>query len=532
MFTCDTHDKNALTSLISQLACYIYAGDNVFVIGDSHVGKTFFIHELISHLCDEPATLSYTSTAKTGAVKYNLADNGCVNYYDFSNISDSHDIRYEQLTSNDYDINLFECADPICDGTVIPHISVSIVARKGEMCTISIEASAQYASRMKRFCYFIEFLQLHNIDDAICKNVAGDATARKYYRIIPNSKQISQTGLKNKPLANNLIVMSDETHLPSDYGTNPDSYIDLSKTTITSFCAIAKKLHNAGVTVPKIHAADITNMFLLLEDFGSNRFGADFFAQSDVESGYQSAMDMLLHLAELSYEKDIDMEFTTKNPRLTSTHSYTHQINRYSLDNYAEDLTVLLDWYYPEIHKHEASIFLRETFTDIWKPHLEALIKDKIVLSLRDFHSPNMFWLPEKKGIERIGVIDFQDAYYGHMAYDLVSLLMDARFDLPKEYHDKWLYDYVKKAARCIDNFNEEEFLLNYWRIGAQRNSRILGVFIRLLRRDNKDGYIKNIPRVWRYLMYCLSHPGLHDLKQWYELHLTKKSLAYIASIN
>jgi aminoglycoside/choline kinase family phosphotransferase len=138
---------------------------------------------------------------------------------------------------------------------------------------------------------------------------------------------------------------------------------------------------------------------------------------------------------------------------------------------------------------------------------------------LRDYHSPNLMWLPERRGLKRVGLIDTQDAVLGHPAFDLASLLQDARVDVDFAVADKLLDKYcaLRKGA---PGFDETSFRSAYAFFGAQRATKILGIFARLAKRDGKRGYLRHMPRVSRYLERNLTHPRLLALRQWYDRHL------------
>ena len=136
---------------------------------------------------------------------------------------------------------------------------------------------------------------------------------------------------------------------------------------------------------------------------------------------------------------------------------------------------------------------------------------------MRDFHSPNIIWLGERAGIARVGIIDFQDAVLGPAAYDLVSLLQDARVDVP-EALELALADPLHQgaAARPTSQFDPASFAELYAIMSAQRNTRLLGTFARLNRRDGKPQYLRHQPRIWTYLSRSLAHPALSALREWY----------------
>jgi hypothetical protein len=149
---------------------------------------------------------------------------------------------------------------------------------------------------------------------------------------------------------------------------------------------------------------------------------------------------------------------------------------------------------------------------------------------LRDFHSPNLLWLPEREGIARVGLLDFQDAVWGPPAYDVASILMDARVDVSEELELKLLSRYAIGRKTANADFDLDEFVRCYRTLGVQRASKILGIFARLNKRDNKPQYLAHLPRVWNYLARALAHPSLAKLKTWYEANVPPPVAAELAS--
>ena len=139
---------------------------------------------------------------------------------------------------------------------------------------------------------------------------------------------------------------------------------------------------------------------------------------------------------------------------------------------------------------------------------------------LRDFHSPNLIWLDERPDIARVGIIDFQDAVLGPAAYDLVSLLQDARVDVPEQLELALLTRYIKARRATDDSFDPAQFAELYAVMSAQRNTRLLGTFARLNRRDGKPQYLRHQPRIWTYLTRSLAHPVLARAREWYSANV------------
>ena len=142
--------------------------------------------------------------------------------------------------------------------------------------------------------------------------------------------------------------------------------------------------------------------------------------------------------------------------------------------------------------------------------------------TLRDYHSPNLIWLPEREGLKRVGIIDFQDCVMGHPAYDVVSLLQDARVTVPDEMELRLLGHYAQLRKVASPDFDMPAFARAYAILGAQRATKILGIFARLDKRDHKPAYLAHLPRVTRYLRKNLAHPALALLRDWHKANLPR----------
>jgi aminoglycoside/choline kinase family phosphotransferase len=160
-----------------------------------------------------------------------------------------------------------------------------------------------------------------------------------------------------------------------------------------------------------------------------------------------------------------------------------------------------------------------QSFEAIWKKLIAVSKPVQPVWMLRDFHSVNLIWMPERKGLQRVGIIDTQDAVMGHAAYDAVSLIQDARHDVAVELQEE-LYGRYLALRAATGGFDAASFARDYAISGAQRASRLLGTFTRLGERDGKHQYLRHRPRVARYLMQNLRHPALAELADWYRAYL------------
>jgi aminoglycoside/choline kinase family phosphotransferase len=185
----------------------------------------------------------------------------------------------------------------------------------------------------------------------------------------------------------------------------------------------------------------------------------------------------------------------------------------YSHEVLMRELTIWADWYAPfALGSGAEAQSAAEEFLALWKELIQTLPPFPPVVVLRDYHADNLFWLPSRNGTDRVGLLDFQDAVVGSPAYDLVSLLQDARRDVPGELEEALLDYYVRGMSTASGDFRTAYELL-----GAQRNCKILGIFVRLARRDGKEMYLNFLPRVRGYLRRNLAHPALAGLRAWYE---------------
>jgi aminoglycoside/choline kinase family phosphotransferase len=201
--------------------------------------------------------------------------------------------------------------------------------------------------------------------------------------------------------------------------------------------------------------------------------------------------------------------------RIPVTIDHTHEVPDFDPTAMKIETRLLVDWYLPWAREgKDASARERDDYASIWHDLTMTLADAERHLLLRDFHSPNLIWRDHEVGLKRVGLIDFQDAMIGPTAYDVASLAMDARVTVPDALHDA-LLDYYIDLRRKQGPFDEEAFRLALAIMAAQRNCKLAGLWVRLLKRDGKPGYLKHMPRTLHYLDIALAHPALADLRQW-----------------
>jgi aminoglycoside/choline kinase family phosphotransferase len=204
---------------------------------------------------------------------------------------------------------------------------------------------------------------------------------------------------------------------------------------------------------------------------------------------------------------------------LTVEPGIDYKLPRYDLEALLIEAELLLDWYLPKLEA-KVSDTKRDAYLALWRDALLPAIEPEPTWVLRDFHSPNLLWLPQRRETARLGILDFQDALIGPAAYDLASLLQDARVDVSEQAELALLGRYVRGRSRTDPNFDAAQFIRLYVTLAAQRASKILGIFARLDMRDGKPQYLRHLPRVWGYLQRSLGHPALESLNAWYIAHV------------
>jgi aminoglycoside/choline kinase family phosphotransferase len=267
------------------------------------------------------------------------------------------------------------------------------------------------------------------------------------------------------------------------------------------FARIAGYLHRLGLSAPQIYAHDVEAGFMLLEDFGDMTFTRALAEGLDEKRLYRLAVDLLVQLHRRWDSEGVAQEAKNLPP--------------YDEARYLQEALLLTDWYWPAIFGSACPKSVREQFESAWKSALPAADAVPTTLVLRDFHVDNLILLEGREGVSACGLLDFQDAVLGPRSYDLVSLLEDARRDIDATLAQEMCRRYLD----AFPEVDDQSFRRSYAILGAQRSTKIIGIFTRLLVRDSKGQYLRHIPRVWRILAGDLEHPALAGLSNWFEEH-------------
>jgi N-acetylmuramate 1-kinase len=282
----------------------------------------------------------------------------------------------------------------------------------------------------------------------------------------------------------------------------PYSQIAHLAESVIPFVAIDRLLRSRGFCAPEIEAADLDAGFLLIEHLGSE--GVLDAAGEPIAERYLAAAELL---AELHGEEwPVQAE---------AAPGLVHQIPPYDRSALTIETELLLDWYLPHVWERPASERERAAFGRAWEDVFALLETSEKSLVLRDYHSPNLIWRAEHAGRDRIGLIDFQDALIGPAAYDVASLAQDARVTIGPEFEARIVEAYMR-ARMAAGAFDREAFERDYAIMAAQRMTKVIGIFVRLKKRDGKAGYLRHLPRLAAYLKRSLAHPALAPVAQCY----------------
>jgi N-acetylmuramate 1-kinase len=314
------------------------------------------------------------------------------------------------------------------------------------------------------------FLAQHGWGRGDRRPLAGDASFRRYDRLTMDGK--------------NAVLMDAP---PPQEDVRP-------------FVRIAELLHNLGYSAPRIYAADVSQGLLLLEDLGDDTYTRLLRASHDERTLYTLAIDLQIDL----HRKFVPGRYAGLPP--------------FDDARALREVSLLLDWYWPATQDEKLTSALRESYLSAWREVLPKRHSAPDTLVLFDFHVDNLMLLPGRSSISACGLLDFQDAVIGPRPFDLVSLLQDVRRDVP----DDLVKALRKRYLTAFPDLTADAFDTSYAVIGAQRNTRILGTFTRLLLRDGKSLYLGFMPRAWRHLESDLAHPALAPVRAWFDSHIPK----------
>jgi N-acetylmuramate 1-kinase len=486
-------NEQATARFAIDVACALEPGDLVTLSGDLGAGKTTFARALIRCLAGDD-TIEVPSPSFTLLQSYELPRFTVVHadLYRLSSAGELSEIGFDDLPEET--VVLMEWPDRAA-GLLPPNrldISFTLAPASGaDVRHARYTGYGSLAKRVERVSHVRAFLDKSGYGEANRRRMQGDASTRIFERLTLDGRTV--------------VLMNAPPHPdgpPVRDGKPYSAIAHLAENTIP-YVALATALQKRNLSTPAILRADTDHGLVLMEDLRDERI-VEGNPPAPIEERYQTAVDVLIALHRRRLPETLPVPLHGD-----------YRLPRYDMEAFLIEAELLLDWYLPSV-KASVSESARGDFVALWREALAPAIAAPTTWVLRDYHSPNLLWLADRQDVACIGVLDFQDAVIGPAAYDVASLLQDARVDVPESLEVSLLSRYVRARQTGDDRFEPADFVLLYATLAAQRATKILGIFARLDRRDGKPQYLRHIPRLWRYLQRSLAHPALASLKGWY----------------
>lgn len=481
-------DEAATARLGEDLAMALRAGDVLALKGDLGAGKSTLARALIRALADD-AGLDVPSPTFTLVQSYDTRIP--VHHFDLYRLSSAGEI--DELGFDDALLQGAALVEwPERAEAYLPKTSVLIeLVHDGDGRLARLSGQGAAFERAERSLAMRDFLDQAGWGDAQRRHFVGDASARSY-------EIVSLAGHAPRVLMNSpRLVLG-----PPVRDGKPYALIAHTAQSVSAFVAIDRALLAGGVSVPEIHAQDLDQGFLLIEHLGAEGF-LDGYGEPVAER-YAAAAELLAM-----------MHGKTWPARMEAAPGVFHDVPPFDRDAMMIEADLLVDWYVPMVTGSPPTDALRAGYHKEWNAVLDRLAASEYTLMLRDYHSPNIIWRGDRSGHDRLGIVDVQDALIGPSAYDVGSLAMDARVTVSPDIEAQTLKAYIA-ARHAAGAFDEASFREAYAIMAAQRNSKILGIFVRLEKRDGKPYYLKHLPRIRDYLRRALAHPALSGLRDFY----------------
>jgi hypothetical protein len=461
-------------ALAVRIAPFLIAGDVIALSGDLGMGKSVFARAILKAMgCREEHIPSPTFTLVQTYVDTRLP----VAHVDLYRLEDAGEI--DALDLQDYfthGITLIEWPEKAADALPDTALHLSITAVDDQTRTVSFSGKgwekrlafilpglARPVTPEGRLAYARQATGEEIEDISI---VAADASFRSYWRI--------QT--QNGPR----ILMDAPPPLED----------------VTPFAKISDFLNGIGVHAPRVEHMDTKGGYALLEDFGDTTMFEAMKQGYNMTALYEKAVDILIHVAK----------------------SANADVPAFTARAYQDEVCLYADWYLPTTYGAATDPALRQQLRDMWLPLVARIQEIPKTTILGDYHCQNLMVLPhwQEDGIAGMGVLDFQGARIGTVAYDMVSLLYDVRFDVPADLRGHLIRRFVSGLDGAV---TMDDFMTAFRLSGVQNLMRIAGIFTRLQYRDGKEVYARYMPRLWGHLSELIAHPDCTQVRQFLGQH-------------
>jgi N-acetylmuramate 1-kinase len=491
-------DEATTLSIAAAQGAWLEPGDFVGLSGDLGAGKTAFARALIRALSRTPE-LEAPSPTFTLMQVYD-APRGPVVHADFYRLRGPRELEnlgWDEAIADA--IAIVEWPEKVAEALPADRLEVEIrfdSSRGPDFRLLRLRGFGAIAPRLALALGVARLVERAGWSEAKREFLQGDASIRAYERL---TKPDGETAI--------LMISPPRRDGPILRFGKPYAAIARLSPDIRAFVAMDEGLRALGYSAPAIIACSIDEGLALIEDFGSATV-----AQNGVPDGarYAPAIALLADLHGRELPEDLP----------AGEESYAPPV--YDIEAMLVEVELVLDWYAPAVARVTPPSGGRMQFLAIWRELLQPILAEPTTWTLRDYHSPNLHWLADRQGLKRIGLIDFQDAVLGPPAYDVVSLLQDARVDVPEDLEMRLAALYMRRRTAADPAFDAQRFAAAYAAMGAQRATKILGLFARLDKRDRKPDYLRHLPRIERYLKRNLAHPLLQPLAVWYQNQLPR----------
>jgi len=485
-------NEEATRRFAADVANMLEPGDFIALSGDLGAGKTTFVRAMIAHLAND-AAIEVPSPTFTLVQHYDLPCFRVV-HADLYRIAGADELAELGLDEAADSVVMMEWPDRA--GRALPQDRIDIAFTLNphdgfEHRIVHMDGRGAATARVDRLGAMLGFLDKAGLGAAARARIAGDASTRSYERLVNGGNRFI---LMNTPR---------KTDGPPIRRGLPYSVIAHLAEDVKPFVAVANGLRERGFSAPKIFLADYDAGFAVVEDLGTELVVAGD-PPMPIPERYERAVDVLIEL----HRHDLP-DVLPVSPQVE------YLIPTYDLDAFLIEVELLIDWYLPQ-RGAPATAQGRREFLSLWHDALRPALDTAKTWVLRDFHSPNLLWLADRPGVAQVGLLDFQDAVMGPAAFDVASLLQDARVDVPEELEIALFTRYVQARRAHDPDFDADAFARLYATLAVQRATKILGIFARLDRRDGKPQYLRHLPRIHAYARPALRHPALAPLRDWY----------------
>ncbi|MGA2791935.1 MAG: tRNA (adenosine(37)-N6)-threonylcarbamoyltransferase complex ATPase subunit type 1 TsaE [Roseiarcus sp.] len=494
----DLPNEAATGALAAQIAEWVKPGDLIALSGDLGAAKTTFARALIRQLTGDPRleapspTFTLMQVYEAPAFPIVHAD-----FYRIRQPDELLNLGWEEATEGA--LTLVEWPEQASDFLKPDRLAIAFhldLAQGPDYRRAVIQGHGAWAARLARLRGIATLLQRAGWSEARRIFMHGDASVRAYERLWAPSGETAILMI-SPPRPDGPILR---------YG-KPYGAIAKLADDIRAFIAVDEALRAQGFSAPRILAHSVADGLAILEDLGG-QYIADSDGPNPVRYAEAAALLAELHSRALPAQLPVDDEI--------------YAIPTYDCEAMLIEVEQLLDWYAPHVARTSPASGARAQFLGLWREALAPILAQPTTWTLRDFHSPNLHWLPGREGLRRLGLVDFQDCVLGPPAYDLVSLLQDARIDVADDMELRLMAHYARRRTGADPAFDMNAFTTAYAVMGAQRATKILGIFARLDKRDGKPHYLAHLPRIEGYLAKSLAHPLMQPVKVWYQAHLPR----------